>query len=57
MLDVNASYRFTTQLATVDLYLRAFNLLDQDARLTTSTLKDVAPLPGAGALGGFRLTF
>lgn len=57
MLDLNASYRFTTQLATVDLYLRAFNLLDQDARLTTSTLKDVAPLPGAGALGGFRLTF
>lgn len=57
MLDAGASYTFTTGLAAVDLFARAVNLLDQDARVSTSPLKDVAPLPGVGALGGFRIRF
>jgi len=54
-LGAGMSYQFTFERANVNLYLRGFNLLDQDARVATSTLKDVAPLPGAGALFGFRL--
>ena len=57
MLDAGASYQVATGLATIDLFVRGVNLLDQDARVSTSPLKDVAPLPGVGALGGFRLRF
>jgi iron complex outermembrane receptor protein len=57
LLNLNLGYRLALQPATVDLFLRGTNLLDQDVRIATSTLKDVAPLPGAGVRGGFRLSF
>lgn len=37
------------------VYLRARNLLDEDARRHTSFLKDVAPQPGVSVFLGFRL--
>lgn len=57
MLDIDLGYTFDLGPTAVDLFARASNLLNQDARVSTSTLKDVAPLPGVGALGGFRLRF
>jgi iron complex outermembrane receptor protein len=57
MVNANANYQFTTGMATVNLFVRGFNLLNQDARVSSSVLKDVAPLPGVGALGGFRVSF
>lgn len=57
MLDIDLGYTIDIGPTTVDLFARASNLLNQDARVSTSTLKDVAPLPGVGALGGFRMRF
>jgi hypothetical protein len=57
MLDVGVRYPLTLGPVTIDLHARGFNLLNQDARVATSSLKDVAPLPGVGATGGFRLRF
>lgn len=57
MLNISATYRLPIGPATADLFLRGFNLLDEEARIAASQLKDVAPLPGAGAIGGMRLSF
>ncbi len=38
-------------------YVRGQNLFDQDARVATSFLRDRAPLPGRGVLGGLRAAF
>lgn len=57
LLNLDLGYRFVTGPATVDLFLRGSNLLNQEVRVATSTLKDVAPLPGAGVRGGVRLSF
>lgn len=57
MVNASTTYRLTTGMATVDLFLRGMNLLNQNARDTTSVLKDVAPLPGIGGLAGFRVAF
>ena len=57
MLNASTTYQFKTGLATVNLFLRAFNLLNQNARVSSSVLKDVAPLPGIGGLAGFRINF
>ena len=39
-----------------EVFLRARNLLDEEARLATSFLKDLAPLPGRGFELGLRFT-
>ncbi len=57
LLNFNASYEFQAGPTRMNLFLRAFNLLDQQAREATSVLKDIAPLPGRGVLGGFRVSF
>ena len=57
LLNFNASYEFQAGPTRMNLFLRAFNLLDQHAREATSVLKDIAPLPGRGVLGGFRVSF
>lgn len=41
----------------VTLFLRGRNLLDEDARLHTSPLKDQLPLPGRSIGAGIRVTF
>lgn len=56
---VNAYLTYGFKLASADMtaYLRAQNLFNQDARLATSFLRDIAPLPGRGFQVGLRTTF
>lgn len=56
---VNASvgYRFSFGRATCDLFVRGSNLTDEEIRLHTSFLKDVAPLPGRNFTVGLRTSF
>jgi iron complex outermembrane receptor protein len=39
------------------LFAKATNLLDEDARRSTSLVKDVAPLPGRSLTIGLRASF
>lgn len=41
----------------VELFLNGTNLLDREARVHTSFLKDLAPLPGRGVSAGVRVLF
>lgn len=41
----------------VELFLNGSNLLDEEARVHTSFLKDIAPLPGRGVTAGVRVLF
>jgi len=56
-LDANLSY--TQRMGGTDLtwFLLAKNLLNEDIRLSTSVLKDVAPLPGRNFVLGVRTKF
>ena len=56
---VNADISYTVPLSSHDLtvFLRATNLLDEEARVSTSFKKDVAPLPGRGLSIGLRHEF
>ena len=56
MLNADASYRLSGYGDWL-LYLRGTNLLDDEARQHTSSLKDVVPLPGRSLHAGVRLTF
>jgi iron complex outermembrane receptor protein len=57
MVDANLSY--TQHLEKTDLtwFLLAKNLLNEDIRLSTSLLKDIAPLPGRNFVFGVRAKF
>ena len=57
MLNIGANYHIPTSFGTIDLFLRGTNLLNQEARLSTSTRKEFAPLPGAGVSGGALFRF
>lgn len=57
MLNLGVTYRFGTGPVDWDLLVRGTNLLDEEARLHTSFLKDIAPLPGRGAVVALRLSF
>ena len=52
-----AGYRFITGDTTWDLLLRGSNLTDSEARLHTSFLKDIAPLPGRNVTLSVRMSF
>lgn len=56
---VNADVSYTLPISSHELtvFLRATNLLDQEARVSTSFRKDVAPLPGRGLSVGLRHEF
>ncbi len=57
---VNADLAHTFTLprgGDLTVFLRALNLLDEDARISTSFRKDVAPLPGRGLVMGLRHEF
>ena len=56
-LNFFASKRLKLGTADAEIFARATNLLDQTARLHTSFLKDIAPLPGRDITVGLRLTF
>jgi len=58
MLDLDLAYTFAPVGPTTPmLFLRASNLLDEEARDATSFLKDLAPMPGRNVTGGVRVTF
>jgi len=56
--SAEVSYRFKQNGSTAyTVFLQGKNLLDQDVRVHTSYLKDVAPLPGRAIAAGFRGVF
>ncbi|MGB3724625.1 MAG: TonB-dependent receptor [Glaciecola sp.] len=57
LLDVNASYFTEVKDLSTELYLRARNITDEEARVHTSFLKDLAPLPGRALELGVRMQF
>jgi iron complex outermembrane recepter protein len=57
LVDADASYRLPLGSSSVLLFLRASNLLDEDARQHASALKDIAPLPGRSFHMGARAEF
>ncbi|MFB9068052.1 TonB-dependent receptor [Pseudofulvimonas gallinarii] len=56
-LDADASWSFEWQAREVELFLQGRNLLDEDIRVHTSFLKDVAPRPGRSLAAGIRAWF
>lgn len=52
-----ATYRFTFERTILDVFLRATNFTDAEARVHTSFLKDLAPLPGRNFTAGLRVSF
>ncbi len=57
LLGLSLGYCLETRHATYDLFVRASNLADQEARMHTSFVKDVAPLPGRAVTAGVRASF
>ncbi|CAH0354089.1 TonB-dependent receptor [Aquabacterium sp. CECT 9606] len=56
-LDANLAYVQRVGNNEVTWFLLAKNLLNEDIRLSTSVLKDVAPLPGRNFIVGVRTQF
>jgi iron complex outermembrane receptor protein len=57
LVNADASWTLPVKSHEVAVFLRATNLLDEDARVSTSFRKDVAPLPGSGLSLGVRHEF
>jgi iron complex outermembrane receptor protein len=57
LLGADVSYRITRSRAGWELFARGSNLTDEDARVSTSFLKDIAPLPGRSVTLGMRLSY
>lgn len=57
LLHASMSYRLPVRSAEFEVYLKGTNLTDEEARLHTSFLKEIAPLAGRGALLGLRASF
>lgn len=57
LLGADLSYRLTRARAEWEFFARGTNLTDEDARVSTSFLKDIAPLPGRSLTLGLRLAF
>jgi len=57
LLNASVSYRVPIGPTELDLYVKGTNLTNEEARLHTSFLKDIAPLAGRGVLFGAKLTF
>ena len=56
-LNANLSYKQRFGEHEVTWFVLAKNLLDQDIRLSTSVLRDIAPLPGRNLVFGARAKF
>jgi iron complex outermembrane recepter protein len=56
-VDLDLSYRMPLADKHLLIFARGTNLLDEDARLATSPLKDIAPLPGRSLHVGARAEF
>jgi len=57
MLNMYYSREIPVGADTLEVFLRGTNLLSEKARNAVSFTKDVAPLPGASAMLGFRYRF
>ncbi len=57
LLGADITYRFTRSRVEWEFFARGSNLANEDARVSTSFLKDIAPLPGRSLTLGLRLTF
>lgn len=57
LLSADVAYRLPTGESDATLFLRGRNLLDEEARRSTSFLKDVNPLPGRSFYLGVNLRF
>ncbi len=57
LLDAALTGRARIGLVDFDVYLKGTNLTNEEARLHTSFLKDIAPLAGRGGLLGLRVSF
>lgn len=57
MLDAAVSYRVRLGSSQMEWFVRGTNLLNVDARLHTSFLKEIAPLGRRGAMIGVRASF
>lgn len=55
LLSADAGYALGLGTSKTTIYLRGRNLLDQEVRLHTSFLKDVAPQPGRSVMLGVRV--
>jgi iron complex outermembrane receptor protein len=57
LVSAYATYRHIVGRTVWDLFIRGTNLGNAEARVHTSFLKDVAPLPGRSVMAGVRLSF
>lgn len=57
LVDAHLAWHWDSQRIGWELFLDANNLTDREARVHTSFLKDVAPLPGRSAAFGIRAFF
>ena len=57
LLSAYAGWRFISGATTFDLFVRGTNLTDREARVHTSFLKELAPLPGRNVTVGLRASF
>jgi len=57
LISAYANYRLSSGKLGWDVFIRGTNLGDREARLHSSFLKEVAPLPGRNVTAGVRLTF
>ena len=57
MINAALSYQFELANLNTTLFVKGVNLTDEEARQSTSILKDIAPLAGRGVVVGMRATF
>lgn len=57
LLNAMISYRLKSGPTQWDVFVRGNNLTNQEARMHTSFLKEVAPLPGRSITAGIRMSF
>lgn len=57
LLNAGLDYTLSTGAVTTTFFIKGVNLLNQDARLSTSYLKEIAPLSARGVVVGLRSEF
>jgi iron complex outermembrane receptor protein len=57
LVNASARYKLPVTGFELDMYVKGMNLTNEEARLHTSFLKDIAPLQGRGIVMGLKATF
>lgn len=57
LLGLTLGYCFEHRAVSYEFFVRGANLADEEARVHTSFLKDIAPLPGRAFTAGLRANF